>query len=187
VGGKDLARICAEIYAKHQKALDLIFENKPDRASALAGIIHKWAEKKAEENELIYVSDKSGKTCTRFKTRAMSDLMPDSPDTLSSWGTSNYYFYEIRNNDGKEFYIQFVLNSKDIPSSLRTVCDRINQHFPSRQQKVNWQWRTPFATKRVKVDDDLSEEKVFEQLDKKWEDIKAFETRLLSRLDSERS
>ena len=40
----------------------------------------------------------------------MSALLPDSADTLSGWGTPNYYFYEIRNNDGKEFYIQLSLS-----------------------------------------------------------------------------
>ena len=185
VGDEKLARICAEIYSKHQKALDLIFENKPDKSSQLADILHDWAAMMNEKGELTFVPEKSGKTYTRFKTKTMSEIMPDAEDATSGWGTKNYYFYEIKNNDGKEFYIQLALSSKDIPSDLRDVCDSINKHFPSRQQKANWQWRTPFSTRHAKVDEELSEEKIYEQLEKRFEEVLAFETKLKGVLSSE--
>ncbi len=186
VGDAKLAKICAEIYMKHQRALDLIFENKPDRASQLADIMHSWAEMMSEKGELEYVADKSAKTLTRFKTRVMSEILPDSATSRSGWGTSNYYFYEIRNIDGKEFFIQFALSSKDIPDDLRITCERINQIYPSRMQKSNWQWRTPYTTKHSRVDDeDLSEDKVYEQLTKHFEEIKRFEMKLHSLLQNE--
>lgn len=186
VGDEKLARICAEIYAKHQKALDLIFENKPDRASQLADIMHSWATMMTEKGELEYVADKSAKSYTRFKTKTMSELMPDAETSKSGWGTSNYYFYEIRNIDGREFFMQFSINSINIPDDLRVICDRINQVYPSRMQKTNWQWRTPFVTKHSKISDDeeLSEEKVFEQLTKHFEEIKHFEIKLRTALES---
>ena len=186
MGDAKLARICAEIYAKHQKALDLIFENKPDRASQLADIMHSWAIIMTEKGELEYVADKSAKTYTRFKTKTMSELMPDAETSKSGWGTSNYYFYEIRNIDGREFFMQFSINSINIPDDLRVICDRINQVYPSRMQKTNWQWRTPFVTKHSKISDDeeLSEEKVFEQLTKHFEEIKHFEIKLRTALES---
>ena len=52
------------------------------------------------------------------------------------------------------------------------------EHFPSKQQKSNWQWRTPFTTKVVKLDEESTEDKIFEQLDKKLEELKAFEEKL---------
>lgn len=185
VGDAKLARICAEIYAKHQKALDLIFENKPDRASQMADLMHAWAEMMTEKGELEYVADKSAKTITRFKTKAMSEIMPDAETAKSGWGTSNYYFYEIRNIDGREFYIQFSMSSKGIPDDLRDICDRINCVYPSRTQKTNWQWRTPFVTRHTKIGDDeeLSDETVFEQLTKHFEEVKHFEDRLRTALD----
>ena len=179
VGDEKLARICAEIYAKHQKALDLIFENKPDRASQFADILHDWANMMMEKGELIYAAEKSGKTYTRFKTKIMSDLMPDAEEAISGWGTHNYYFYEIYNNDGKEFHIQLVLNSKNIPDDLRLVCDRLSELRPPKQHKDNWQWRTLFSTRNNKVDEELSEERIFEQLSKRFAEIKAFEADLL--------
>lgn len=182
VGDRRLEEICAEIYAKHQKALDLIFENRPDRAMELAKIIQIWAEEKSAKGELEYVPDKSGKTYTRFMTRLMSEILPDAEHAESGWGTKNYYFYEVRNNDGKEFYIQLSVSSKSIPENLRAVCDRINEFFPARQKKKNWQWRTHFSSHHAKVDEELSKEKVYEQLDKRFEEARAFESKLLEAL-----
>ena len=184
MGDAKLAHICAEIYAKHQKALDLIFENKPDRASQLADIMRSWAMMMTEKGELEFVADKSAKSYTRFKTKKMSELLPDSTTSKSGWGTSNYYFFEIRNVDGREFFMQFSVSSKDIPDDLRAICDRINQIYPSRMQKANWQWRTPFVTKHSKVSDDeeLSEEKIYEQLTKHFEEVKHFEMKLIAAL-----
>lgn len=183
VGDERLAEICAEIYAKHQKALDLIFENRPDRASELASIIKAWAVKKTEKGEIEVVPDKCGKSYIRFKTAYMSSLMPDSETPDSGWNTPNHYFYEIRNIDGKEFFIQLSLSAKNITDEQRQMCNRINEHFPSRQQKENWQWRTPLVTKHSKTDEDLSEDKVYENLDKRLDEIKAFEEKLKGLLE----
>ena len=178
MGDDKLAKICADIYAKHQKALDLIFENKPDRSSILAEIIHSWAENKTKEGELEYVSDKSGKTYTRFKTETMSRILPDAQNASSGWKTKNYYFYEIRNNEGSKFFIQFAVSSKDIPSDLRAVCNRINEFSPSRTQKDNWQWRIHFTSKTGNVDEEMSEDKIFKSLDNMYEQVKEFENKL---------
>ena len=52
VGDERLAQICADIYAKHQKALDLIYENRPDRAADIAAIFRAWAIAKTEQGEM---------------------------------------------------------------------------------------------------------------------------------------
>lgn len=70
------------------------------------------------------------------------------------------------------------MSSRNLSDEQRAICDKINEHFPSRSQKANWQWRTPFATKQAKIDEELSEEKLFEQLDKKLDELKAFEEKL---------
>lgn len=182
VGDDRLARICAEIYNRHKKALDLIYENKPDRASDVAECFRKWGIQKTKEGKMEIILDKCGKTYTRFKTQIMSEILPDASEALSGWNTSNYYFYELMNNGGTEFYIQFSLSSKDIPDDLRRVCEEINVHYPSRQQKVNWQWRIAYKTKASKIDQDTTEEKICELLDKKLDEIKAFENDLLAKL-----
>lgn len=176
VGDERLTQICAEIYAKHQKALDLIFENRPDQAFGLAAIFHEWAEKKAAQGEIEFVRDRSGgKTYTRFKTQAMSEVLPDAAEAKSGWNTHNHYFYEIVNRSGEEFFIQFVVSGKDIPADLKATCERINGHFPSSVKKENWRWRVHFKTRRYKVGEELAEDKIFEQLNKCFEQIRVFE------------
>lgn len=183
VGDERLAKICAEIYSKHKRALDLIFENKPDRASDVAEYFRNWGIQKTKEGEIEIVLDKCSKGYTRFKTAAMSAILPDADEATSGWNTKNYYFYEIiNNNGGTEFYIQISFSSKNIPDDLRAICEEINIHYPSRQQKVNWQWRLPFRTKTTKIDEDTSEEKIHENLNKKLEEIKAFESNLKEKM-----
>mgnify|MGYP000890504474 CR=1 FL=1 len=66
------------------------------------------------------------------------------------------------------------------------MCKRINVYYPSRQQKENWQWRIPFSTKKSKVEDEISEVKIYEQLNKKLDEIKAFEQKLTGQLEQEK-
>ena len=180
VGDERLVEICAEIYSKHQKALDLIFENKPDRASDVATIFKSWAKEMTEKGELEVVLDKCNKSYTRFKTKVMSEVLPDTHEPSSGWNTKNYYFYEIRNIYGEKFLIQLSLSSKSIPEKLLNICNKINEDFPSRQQKENWQWRTPFTSRRSKINEEISEEKIYEELNKMWEEVKDFEEKLMS-------
>lgn len=183
VGDERIAKICAEIYSKHKRALDLIFENKPDRASDVADYFRNWGIQKTKDGEIEIVLDKCSKSYTRFTTPTMSSILPDAEEATSGWNTKNYYFYEILNNNGgTEFYIQISFSSKNIPDELRAICDEINIHYPSRQQKANWQWRLPFRTKTVKIDVDTPEEKIHELLDKKFEEIKTFEKTLKSKM-----
>lgn len=184
VGDEKLSKICAEIYSKHQKALDLIFENKPDKALNLAEILKAWAIEKTEAGEIEVVLDKTNKTYTRFKTKKMSEILPDSSTSISGWKTANYYFFEIVNNQGNEFYIQFALNAKDIPADLLAICERINVFYPSKKQKTDWQWRAPWSTKHSRVDDELPEDTIYAQLDKLLEKVKAFEDDLSKKLDT---
>ena len=179
-----LAQICKEIYYKHQRALDLIFENKPDRASELADIIQLWAKQKSKEGEIDFNPENSSKCYVRFKTKNMSYLLPDYPSAKSAWKTNNFYFYEINNIDGKEFYITLALNSTNIPDELRAVCNKINSVFPSRPNKVNWVYRYPFTTNSSKTNDELTEEKIFKQLNDKFDKVKIFEKELLDKLKS---
>lgn len=180
VGDEKLAQICAEIYAKHQKALDLIFENRPDRASELASILKAWAIQKTQDGKIQIVEEKCAKSYIRFKTDFMSSLIPDSTDADSGWNTKNHYFYEIYNPNGKEYYIQFVVSGANLTDEQRDICEIINKHFPSRHKKEKWQWRTHYVTGHSKVGEELNEDKIFELLDKKLEEITSFEEKLKS-------
>ena len=96
---------------------------------------------------------------------------------------SEWFFSKVGTTTGvgtvrwKKYTIQQLL-LPNITDEQRTVCDKINEHFPSRMQKENWQWRTCFVTKHSKVDEEMSEDKIYENLNKKLDEIKAFEEKV---------
>lgn len=179
---EELAKICREIYRKHQKALDLIFENKPDKSSELSDLIKEWCAEKGKENELIFDKEHSSKKYIRFRTKKMDNLIPPSSEPNSGWKTLNHYFYEIVNNDGKEFSIQFVVNSENKSEEQTVIFNRINSISPSKQQKDNWLWRTHFATKHCKIEEEIDEDKITVQLDKLLSEVFDFEEQLIEKL-----
>lgn len=183
VGDEKLIQLCAEIYNKHQKALDLIFENKPDKTSDLTAIFVEWAKKKTEEGLIMISIDNCSKKYTRFMTDNMSKLLPNRNKADSGWNTPNNYFYEIINDGGEKYYIQLAFSSKNLTDELRRVCEKINQYHPSRTQKTNWQWRIHFKTKVSKVPEEIDEEKIIKNLDEKLIELLNFEKKLLEELD----
>jgi hypothetical protein len=179
---EELNKICRDIYLKHKKALDLIYENMPDKTSGLYDIITKWLIEKTNNNELIFDKDFTTKSYIRFRTKEMDNTIPLSDEANSGWKSKNHYFYEIINNRGSEFYMQFVLNGENLTDEQKNIAEEINKISPSKQQKIVWQWRTHFSTKRIKTDDELDEQKIISQLEKLLQEIKAFEASLLDKL-----
>lgn len=183
VGDEKIAQICAEIYAKHQRALDLIYENRPDRALQVAELCKEWAINKTKEGKLNVNLDKCNKSFIRFTTDEMSKVLPPSEKDVSGWHTSDHYFYELVNKDGKHLYFQLVINSKNLTDDDLLTCEKINQISPGKQKKENWQWWTPYSTKRINVEEQLIKERIFSQLNKLLENLMEYESKLISNLD----
>lgn len=179
---EELAKICRDIYFKHQKALDLIYENRPDKASGLFEIITKWAAEKEDENKIIFCRDFTTKSISRFRTEKMDNLIPESEKPNSGWKSKNHYFYEIQNSEGKEISMKFVLNSDNITTEQKELFEKINKISPSKMQKENWQWRTHFSTGRIKDIEEIDEDTIKGQLDNLLNECLNFENNLLSKL-----
>lgn len=176
---EELAKICRDIYFKHQKALDLIYENRPDKASGLFEIITKWAAEKEAENQIIFCRDFTTKSISRFRTENMDKLIPESDKPNSGWKSKNHYFYEIQNSEGKEISMKFVLNSDNATPEQKELFEKINKISPSKMQKENWQWRTHFSTGRIKDIEEIDEESIKSQLDKLLNECLKFENDLI--------
>ena len=125
---------------------------------------------------------KCNRTYTRFTTSGMSEILPDLPDALSGWNTDNHYFYEIVNRSGKSVYIQLAISSRKATEEFMAICDRINEYYPSKVQKDEWLWRTPFKTSTIEIGDDLSKEAIFTSLDACLKEIQTFEADLKQKL-----
>jgi len=71
VEDKEIVDICKKIYFKHQEALDLIFENKPDLISHISDYIYNYLVENAEKFD-INVWDNHTKHYVRFTPNKLS-------------------------------------------------------------------------------------------------------------------
>ena len=150
------------------------------RLTDIAGILREWT---VERDAVVENLAKCNRTYTRFTTSAMSEILLDIPDAPSGWNTDNHYFYEIVNRSGKGVFIQLSFSSRNATEDFMVLCDRINEHYPSKVQKAEWQWRTPFKTSTVEIAEVLSKEAIFAGLDKCLKEIQAFEADLKQKLE----
>ena len=151
------------------------------RLTDIAGILREWT---VEREAVVENLAKCNRTYTRFTTSAMCEILPDIPDAPSGWTTDNHYFYEIINRTGKSIYIQFAISARNATDEFLATCERINEFYPAKQGKENWQWRTPFKTSTVAIDEDLSKDAIFAKLDECLAEIQAFEVDLKQKLEA---
>ena len=155
------------------------FDSEGQRLDNIADIVKKWTVRNSEVNESL---EKSNRTNIRFTTSAMSQILPDLKNLPSGWNTDNHYFYEVVNRTGSGIYIRLSISSRNATAEFLEICEKINEHYPTKFNKPNWQWRNPFRTKTVEVDEQISQEKLFSRLDECLEEIKQFETDLQSKI-----
>ncbi len=178
-----MAKFHAEWSDKICDAVLPYLQNENDastRLTDIAGILREWTVERDAVNEYLA---KCNRTYTRFTTSTMSEILPDIQDAPSGWNTDNHYFYEIVNRSGKSVFIQLAISSLNATEDFMAMCERINEHYPSKVQKEDWQWRAPFKTSTVEIAEVLSKEAIFAGLDECLKEIQAFEADLKQKLD----
>ena len=158
-----------------------------NRSAHIAAVNLSFANIKDAAGEIHIAPDSCSRKYVRFTTDAMSKILPDAPKAESGWGTRNHYFYEIINNAGKSVHMQLALSAKNIPDDLKEICERINEHFPSKQQKENWQWRCPFITSHVSIPEDMSDEDILNILSDQYAQLQEFEKKLVEAMNEEKA
>ena len=144
--------------------------------------VREWAADRSEKGVITVDIARCNRTYTRFKTSYMDDVFPDAPNTKSGWNTNNHYFYEVVNRTGNSFYVQLALSSKEMPEDQLETSDRINEFYPSKWNKPDWQWRTPFRTATVDIEDVSDKSAIFAKLDSCMQEIRDFEEDLKQKL-----
>lgn len=148
----------------------------------IGNLAKEWANSRSNAGRISYDIARCNRTYTRFRTAVMDGLFSNVPGTKSGWNTENHYFYEIVNRTGKSAYIQLAFSSKEMPEDQRETCDRINAFYPTKFDKEDWQWRTPFRTQNVEFGDLNDKEAVFALLDSLLLEVEEFEMELGNRL-----
>ena len=152
-----------------------------EKLQKISQILKEWM---ASKGEIVGWPERSTRTIARFTTKAMSDLLPDTPDALSAWGTPNHYFYEIVNKSATFVVLQLSFNSKNLSDDLRNTLNRLNTIVSMKQAKVDWQWWKAYKTKKIPIPDDFDKASVFLELDKALEQALDFEKQLIKSLNT---
>ena len=69
-----------------------------------------------------------------------------------------------------------------MPEDQLETSDRINEFYPTKYDKAEWQWRTPFRMETLEFEDLDDKDAVFAKLDSLIPVIDAFEDDLRSKL-----
>ncbi len=149
-----------------------IGDTQVNRLSSIAELLREWVSGRKDINGNL---QRSNRSYVRFTTDTMTEILPDIPNAPSGWNTDNHYFYEIVNRTGHSVFIQLAISSKNITEEFRKICDRINEIYPTKYDKTDWQWRTPFRTESISIGEEISKEDLFEHLDECLLKVKKFE------------
>ncbi|AKG75374.1 hypothetical protein AAT16_12545 [Salinicoccus halodurans] len=136
VGDNELEKICVDIYSKHKRALDLIFEYKPD---IYKGIHDKLLEIIDSHPDLI--ADHSNKQCIRFTTKRLDEHVAK---TSEGWTESGrILLFEFINFKDKLF-LKLVIGpgdsehrerlhktALDHPSTFKRLSKRLSPQYCS--------------------------------------------------------
>ena len=179
---------------KEEIELSSTMDADEKRTHDIALFILKWAQDKESNGEIHVNLEKCTNTYCRFTTDAMSALLPDALEPRSGWKTKNHYFYEVVNNKrthvkagnkGNIVGMQLALSGENIPKSLKTICEKINKHYPSKRQYENWYWRIPFNVERVVIPYEMGEENIIKLLDAQFAELMNYEKELLKVMNTE--
>ena len=155
-----------------------------DRSNHVAKLIFDWLSRKEQSGEIKLYRERCGRKNIRFTTDELSKILPDAKEVLSGWGTPNFYFLEAKNYQGNAIKMQFAVTSINIPDDLRKVCDKINNRFPSRIQKTDWEWRTHYSTGATKISEKTSDAEIVNILEEQYNKLMSFVNRLVKEIES---
>ncbi|MCP3032367.1 PD-(D/E)XK nuclease family protein [Halobacillus sp. A1] len=139
VGDDELEKVCREIYYKHKKALDLIFEYKPDVYSDIADDLKHLIN---QEPELIL--DTSTKTYIRFTTKKLDALIEKKG---KGWTSSKRIpLFEFQNKNNK-LVLKLVIGpgDQDLRQIIYNIAINNKSAFRGKIGKLMTQYTTIYT------------------------------------------
>jgi len=163
----EIQEICKKIYKKHKKALDLIFEYKPDLLMEINECLIEIIKK---DSELI--PDYSSKSYIRFITKKMDFI----PREGKGWTKSGrILLFELKNNlNGLDLYFIIGPGPKEIREKLCEIAKKNLKLFNVASRSFTSQWFSIYKKSIIKAKDyedkDISE--IREHIKEKLESFK---------------
>jgi hypothetical protein len=102
VGSSQVEEICRELYRKHQRALDLIFQYKPDVELDISEYLQSCIRRHQE----AMILDSAGKTTIRFTTPVLDSLIEKASEGWSA--SKRILLFEFGNYDKRLVLLFYV-------------------------------------------------------------------------------
>ncbi len=163
----EIQELCRRLYKNHRKALDLIFENRPDRAAEVRQITEGYI---ASRDDLI--ADDSSKTCIRFLPHCMDSL----PHEGSGWTSSKrIVLCELENRENFGLRLKVILGpgNQELRQKVYIKARSVPRVFGRPKPKLSSKWHTFFSIPWLskKDYDELDEEEIRQKIDEKMEEF----------------
>jgi len=167
VGNSEIEEICRSIYKKHQKALDLIFQYKPDIILEISEYLQNLLKK---DKRVTYVA--SGKTYIDFASEAMkkivTKIIKDSPES------NNILYFEFRNYEDRLVLCFLVGPGKqEYRQKLFELCKSKKELFKKTGNTLYQKYNAVYQ-KEILGSNDYNEASIDElsvKINKKWEEF----------------
>ncbi len=171
VGSSEVELICQKIYKKHQKALDLIFQYKPD----IDLEISEYLQEVVSKNQNL-ISDVSSKTYIRFTSKTLDSMVEKCGDDWTNPWTSSrrILLYEFRNANKKLTLKLYIgLGPKELREKLRDFCIANAALFKTLGKNFGYKWHTVYQKEFLKESDfeEATSEDLKKKIDSKFDDF----------------
>ena len=163
----EVQELCKKIYQKHKKALDLIFEYKPDKLLEIHEILIEIIK-----NDSDMIMDDSSKSYIRFIPKSL-DFMPKKGE---GWTKSKrILLFEFQNyKEGLSLNLIIGPGAKEVREKLYNKAQENTSLFNKSKRKLTPQWFTIYKKSFLKTKDseDKDVEEIKKTLEKRFEEFK---------------
>ncbi len=179
VDDQQLIEVCNKIYEKHKKALDLIFENRVDNRSQIAGTIRSILSEYNDNDEIIFDSTKCSDSFMPFYTKKMDDLLPPLKMNNSSWGDNRVYCFWIGSRVDA-FRVVFELGGWNVPEGYNDIQQRIiDTEKPKDKKRKDFRYKRIYS-KKYTVDE--FEDSLHSQMKAAIDDILRWQDKIIEKI-----
>lgn len=163
VGDSEIAELCRRIYQKHQRALDLIYEYRPDRQSEIREVLERLIT-----NTPGLVSDESVKQYIRF---APEEWDVPTLRAGSGWTSSGRILLFVFNNvpDSLKLTLFIGPGPQDILTGLLALVDAKQPPFEPRKKSGKLWYQIYSRTVLQKASYEGANEEITQEITKHWE------------------
>lgn len=138
----ELNKVCEKIYAKHRKALDLIYTHSKAGMRPVLRIVSETLREIADEksglNSIIYEENDR----ENFHTCKMTEFLPKLSEPKSSWKTEYPYYYWFKINESDErIALVFELGFFGVDEETKTKMDALIEELGPQNKKESKKYK----------------------------------------------